>query len=91
MYVRKTSEPNDPYSEQRETARIKYNVQTTQIHLSESKHETANVGIVWGNLQARYEITTYVSIACSSCGAAIKELRRLINIYPGFSYRIILP
>ena len=89
MYVCKTNAPNDPYSEQRETARIKYNVQTIQSHLSESKHETANIGLVWGNPQARYEITTYVSIACSSCGAAIKELRRLINIYPDFSYRII--
>ena len=88
-YICKTGEPNDPYSEQRETARMKYSYQTLQCQLSESGHETTNTGLVWGNLQARHEITIYVSIACSACGTAIKELRQLMDIYPDFRCRII--
>ena len=79
----------DKYLEKRETARIKYDWQTIQCHLSESCKETGHTGFVWGNSQSTQEINLYVSIACSHCGSAIKELRRLIDIYPDFCYRLI--
>ena len=48
-----------------------------------------NVGLVFGNIQARHEIALYVSIACSHCGSAVKELKRLMKIYPDFCFRLI--
>ena len=89
MYVSQTNAADDKYSEQRETARIKYDFQTIQCHLSESRYETSHAGFVWGNAQSSQEITLYVSIACSHCGATVKELRKLTDIYPNFSYRLI--
>jgi len=89
MYVCKTDDSRNPYSAQRETARITYNYQTLQSQLSESKYEINNVGFVWGNTQNLPEITLYVSIACSHCGSAVKELRRLTDIYPDFCFRLI--
>jgi len=89
LYVVKTGKSGDPYSEQRETARIKYDFRTIQSHLSESKFEMKNAGFVLGNSQARYEITLYVSIACSHCGTAVQEFRRLMEIYPNIDFRLV--
>jgi len=89
MYFGQTNTADDIYAEQRETARIKYDYQTIQCHLAESRKETNHAGFVWGNAQSSQEITLYVSIACSHCGKAVKELSRLIEIYPDFCFRII--
>ena len=89
MYIGKTVDALDSYAERREMARIKYDIRTLQSQLSASVYETANVGFAWGNPQARHEITLYPSIACSPCGSALKELRRLTEIYPDFGYRLI--
>jgi hypothetical protein len=85
----KTGESGNSYSEQRETARIKYDLKTLQSQLSENGYEINNAGFVWGNSQSSYEITLYVSIACSHCGTAVKELRRLTEIYTGLCFRLI--
>ncbi len=76
------------YAQQRETARIKYDILTIQAQLSEIKYEIGNVGFVWGSLQS-YDITLFVSIACSHCGKAVKELNQLTKIYPNINYRLI--
>ena len=89
IYVCKKSKSGDPYYELRETARIKYDFKTIQSQLSESKYETNNVGFVFGNPQASNEIVLYVSIACSHCGKAVKELSRLTDIYPDLCFRLI--
>jgi len=70
-------------------ARIKFNYLTLQSQLSESRFETNNTGLVWGNLQSLHEISLYVSIACSHCGKAVNKLRRLLDIYPDFCFRLI--
>ncbi len=88
MYVNKTVS-RDPYSGQREIVRIKFNFHTLQGQLSESCFETKTAGFVWKNSQASSEISLYVSIACSFCGAAVKELRRLTDIYPDLCYRLL--
>jgi len=89
LHVSKTGKSGEQFSEQRETARIKYDFQTVQSQLSESRLETNHIGFVLGNLQGVHEITLYLSIACSHCGRAVKELRRLSEIYPDFRYRLI--
>ena len=89
LYISQTNAFDDKYSEKRETARIKYDWQTIQCHLAESRKETEHAGFVWGNAHSSHEITLYVSIACSHCGSAIKELRRLTDIYPDYCYRLI--
>ena len=89
MYITQTNTTDDKYAEQRETARIKYNYQTIQCHLAESRFETGNIGFVWGNKHSAQEITLYVSIACSYCGKAVQELKRLTGMYPDFCYRLI--
>jgi len=89
LYVSKTGKSGEQYSEQREIARIKYDFKTVQCQLSELRLETNHVGFVLGNSQASHEITLYLSIACSHCGRALKELRRLTDIYPLFCYRLI--
>ena len=89
MYISRINTADDKYSEQRETARIKYDFQTIQCHLSESRNETSHAGFVWGNVQFLQEITLYVSIACSHCGNAVKELQKLADIYANFSYRLM--
>ena len=88
LYAGKTK-LSDPYSEQRETARIKYDFKTLQAHLSEFRQETGNAGFVWGDPQARHEITLYVSIACSHCGKAVKALKGLTDTYPDLCFRLI--
>jgi len=89
FYICNTVKFGDKYSEQRELARIKYDFNTLQSQLAESKHETNKIGFVWGNTQSSFEIVLYVSIACSHCGVAVKELRRLTEIYPNLGYRLI--
>ncbi len=76
------------YAQQRETARIKYDIRTIQAQLSEIKLEIGNMNFVWGSLQS-YDITLFVSIACSHCRKAVKELKWLSETYPNFSYRLI--
>jgi len=89
LYICKTDKSGDSYSEQRETARIKYDFKTIQSQLSESRYETGSAGFVWGNTHSSHEIALYVSIACSSCRMAVKELRRLTEIYPDICFRLI--
>lgn len=89
MYISKTGDSRDNYSEQREAARFKYDFRTIQSQLSETHHEINHAGMEWGNSHASHKIMLYVSIACSHCGAAVKEIRRLTEIYPDLSYRII--
>lgn len=89
LYVCKTGIFGDSYSEKRETARIKYDFKTMQSQLSEFQFKTVNAGFVWGNIQATQEIALYVSITCSSCGSAVKEFRRLTEIYPDICFRLI--
>ena len=89
IFVCKKSYSGDPYSEQRETARIKYDFKTMQSQLSETRFETHHIGFVWGNVSSSHEIVLYVSIACAHCGKAVKELKRLTDIYPDFCFRLI--
>ena len=89
LYVSKTNESHDPYSEQRETARVKYDYKTIQSQISETQYETNDIGFVWGNSQSSHEITLYVSIACSHCGNAVKEFGRLTEIYPDLCFRLV--
>ena len=77
------------FIQQRETAIIKYNILTIQAHLSKSTQQIANIGFIWGNPDSSHEFGLYVSIICSHCTKAIRELRRLTEIYPDFSYRLI--
>jgi len=89
MYINKTGKSGDPYSEQRDLARLKYNYQTLKSQLAESPHQTKDTGFTWGNPQSSQEIALYVSIACSHCGTAVKEIRKLMDIYPDLSCRVI--
>lgn len=89
MYINKTNKVNDPYVEQREIARIKYDSRILQSQLSEEVYKTDCVGFVWGNPRSSHEIVLYASTSCSHCGKAVKELRRLMDIYPDFKYRLI--
>jgi len=89
LYVCRTNKLKDPYAGQREMAQIKYDLKTIKSQLSESQHETNQIGFVWGNPQASAEIALYVSIACSFCDLAVKELRRLTEIFPAMRFRIL--
>ena len=89
VFASKTNGKNIQYADQRESARIKYSFQTFQNQLGETQYNTENVGFIWGNPQAAHEISLYVSISCSYCDRAIKEMRRLTEIYPNFCYRLI--
>ena len=77
------------YAEQREIARIKYNFQVLQSQLAETYYETGDAGFVWGNLHSSCEIALYVSISCSHCEKAIKEMLKINDVYPGFRFRLI--
>ena len=88
--ISKTSGSKDRlFAQQRETARIKYDIQTIQAHLAEPRYSMDHIGFVWGNPQSPQSIVLYVSVACSHCGKAVKELRQLTDIYPDFAYRLI--
>ena len=89
LKVFKMKSHDEVYSEQRESARIKYDIKTLQGQLSEYRNETNAIGLTWKNSRSMYEITIYLSIACSHCGKAIKEFRRLTEIYSGIDFRII--
>jgi len=89
IYTVSTRESGDKYHHQRDLAKIKYDFPTIQSQLSGTKYETNHIGFAWGNPQSSNEIALFVSIACSHCGAGVKELRRLMEIYPDFSYRLI--
>ncbi len=77
------------YASRREVARIKYDSRTLQSQLSEKEYLTSDVGFTWGNSQSTYEVTLYVSKACSHCSKAIKEMKQLTDIYPSIGYRLI--
>jgi len=89
LYVCRTNDFQGPYTGKRELAQIKYDLKTMRSHLPESQYETNHIGFVWGNSYATYEITLYVSIACSFCDLAVKELRRLTEIFPDMRFRIL--
>ena len=89
MYICKSTEVVSKYFEQRELAKIKYDIKTLHSQLSEFQYKTQNTGFIWGGTQSSHEITLLISIACAHCGAAVKEVRNLISIYPDFSYRLI--
>ena len=88
-YTGKTVNHRNLYSKQRETSRIKYDYRTLKGQLADLQYEIGNAGFVEGNSQSSHEITLYVSIACSFCGAAVKKFSRLTEIYPALGYRLI--
>ena len=89
FYISKTRKVIDPYLEERQMARIKYNVPIIRSQLSETNYETKNIGLTWGDPQSSHEIILYISVGCSHCGKAVKELGRLMEIYPNLHYRLI--
>ena len=77
------------HAQQRETSKIKYNIPTIQTQLSETAYTIEKTGFVWGNSESSNDIGLYVSASCSHCGTAVKEFKRLTEIYPDFCYRLI--
>ncbi|WP_187367620.1 vitamin K epoxide reductase family protein [Bacteroides bouchesdurhonensis] len=73
LYISKTKSTIDPYLEERQMARIKYNVPIIRSQLSETNYETRNIGLTWGDPQSSHEIILYISVGCSHCGKAVKE------------------
>ena len=74
---------------QREIAKLKYNTSTIRYYLSETTYLIDNLGFIFGNTESSYDIGLYVSIFCPQCRKAIKQFRKLIEIYPNLSYRLI--
>ena len=77
------------FAQQRETAEIKYNIQTLQAQLSETTYTMDKLGFTWGTSISQFDIGLYVSIGCHHCGNAVAELRRIMDIFPDFNYRLI--
>ena len=77
------------YAQQRETAKIKYNFRTIQSHLSDTSQPFNKAGLSFSNTKSPHDFGLYVSIGCSHCGRAVKEFRRMIEVYPNFDYRLI--
>lgn len=77
------------YAQQRETAKIKYSIETIQAQLSEPIYTIDNIGFVWNNSDALHDISLYISTSCQHCEKAVKELRKLTEIYPNFRYQLI--
>ena len=77
------------YAQQRETAKIKYDILTMQAQLLDTTYTIDNIGFAWSNPGSAHDIGLYVSTACSHCGKAVQELKRLTDIYPGISFRLI--
>ena len=77
------------YAHQGETAKIKYDILTIKSQLSETVYPIDNLRLTWDTPDASNNISLYVSIGCSHCNKAIKELRRMIEVYPNFSYKLV--
>ena len=88
-YIGKTVKQGTLYSRQREMSRIKYDYGTLQGQLANLQYDTGNAGFVEGNSQASHEISLYISMACTFCGAAVKKISLLTEIYPDLGYRLI--
>jgi len=89
VYISNTYKSGDQFYTERVLNKFKYNYQVMKSQIAESGYTINNIGFTWGNPQSSQEIMLYVSIACSHCGAAIKELRKVSDIYPNFKYRLI--
>jgi uncharacterized membrane protein len=61
------------YAQQRETAKIKYNIATIQSQLSGEVYIMTNTGFVFGNPGSTCETGLYVSAFCHHCKEAVKE------------------
>ena len=60
----KTIGPKDrSYAQQRETAKIKYNIATIQSQLAEKAPTVENVGFIFGNPESKYVLGLYVSFS----------------------------
>ena len=77
------------YNQQREIAKIKYDIRIIQNQLSETKYAIENIGLTFGHSESSHTIGLYISASCPHCRAALKEFRRLTEIYPDFYYRLI--
>ena len=77
------------YSQQREMEKIKYSFRTIQSHLSDTSQSIGKPGLSFGNPASPHDFCLFISASCSHCRKAVKELRRLIEIYPDFSYRLL--
>ena len=77
------------YAQHREMAKVKFNIQIIQSQLSETAFPFDKTGLTLGNPDSPHDIAVYISIGCSHCGNAVKELRRLTDIYPDFCLRLL--
>jgi len=77
------------YAKQREMAKVKYNILTIQAQLAEKMAQMDRLGFVFGNQGAPIDVGLYISISCPYCRKAVYEMKRLTDIYPDFSYRLI--
>jgi hypothetical protein len=77
------------YAQKREPAKVKYNLLTIQSQLTEKKARIDGLGFAYGNQGASQDIGLYISVSCPHCRKAVNEIKRLTDIYPDFSYRLI--
>jgi len=75
------------YTEKRESTKFKFSIETIKKHLSEKEFNFNDCGFSWGNTSN--EIALFVSISCTHCGNAVRLLKKTMEIYPDFTYRLI--
>ena len=79
------------YAYQRKIASLKFNPKVLQS-LANEQYNVRNIGFIWktnNNDNECHNVTLYVSLRCSHCGAAVKQIQRLIDIYPSLNYQLI--
>lgn len=77
------------YRLRRLNARINFDLNTIQAHLSSLRLKTPDRGLHWGNPNSKVELTAVVSMECKHCKKLVRELLWLKNIYTDLHYKII--
>lgn len=89
FYKKESGMQADVYAKQREIARVKYNAKVIRSQFSPIKYEPGNAGFTFGNVASSSEIALYVGAECAYCGNAVKELQKVVRLYPRLCCRII--
>ena len=77
------------YQLRRSNARIMFDINTLQAHLSDNRIKTPQCGMHWGNLESHNELTVIVSWRCKYCKELLLELLWLKDIYKNIHYNIV--
>lgn len=77
------------YQLRRSNARIMFDINTLQAHLSDNRIKTPQCGMHWGNLESHNELTVIVSWRCKYCKELVRELLWLKDIYKNIHYNVV--